>query len=87
MLVMLHCHAVHVHRSSHIIEVLSIMQLKEQLDDREVAQRLAHAQSFAKSGRATSELAFPPAPVVPEFKGTGLGSWMPAEPAVINVAS
>lgn len=67
--------------------MLWVVQLKEQLDDREVAQRLAHAQSFARSGQATSDLAFPPPPsVVPEYKGTGLGSWMPEEPEVISVA-
>ena len=64
-----------------------VPQLKEQLDDQEVAQRLAHVQSFAKSGKATSDLEFPPPPsVVPQYKGTGLGSWMPAEPEVISVA-
>ncbi|KAK9866489.1 hypothetical protein WJX84_006740 [Apatococcus fuscideae] len=63
-------------------------ELKEQLDDREVAQRLAYAQSFAKSARPTSALDFPPAPsLVPEYKGTGLGAWMPAEPEVISVGS
>ncbi|KAK9867286.1 hypothetical protein WJX84_011686 [Apatococcus fuscideae] len=62
-------------------------ELKEQLDDREVAQRLSYAQSFAKSSRATSDLDFPPPPsVLPQYKGTGLGSWMPAEPEVISVA-
>ncbi len=66
---------------------MDVLQLKEQLDDREVAQRLAHAQSFAKSGQPTADLTFPPAPAVPDYKGTGLGSWMPPEPEVINATA
>lgn len=71
---------------AHCEATVFVLQLKEQLDDQEVAQRLAHVQSFAKSGKPTSDLEFPPPPsVVPQYMGTGLGSWMPAEPEVISV--